>query len=189
MSTSHHLLTTKLPPKVLRFTFLPVRWGGGHICSLHVSGFRPGPRRQDRISRACVMVWCSLCGRPSGEAERWPHWEDENSSIKKYLSWKWSAWIWDQWRDCISSILSKRKPFSINPVWGRNPTALLDREMMIQAKRVSTPALHKNIVRESPLEEPIYIKFSFKARAKMCSWEVQLWVSSHHTSNLHFGLR
>ena len=74
---------------------------------------------------------------------------------KKYLSWKWSAWIWDQWGDCISSILSKRKPFSINPVWGRNPTALLDWEMMIQAKRVST--LHKNAVRESPLEESIYI--------------------------------
>lgn len=156
MSTSHHLQTTKLSPKVLRFTSLPVRWGGGLICSLHVSGFGRGPRQEDRLSRA---VWrCDvpcvggLRGRQSGDLT------GKTKAVqlkKKYLSWKWSAWIWDQWGDCISSILSKRKPFSINPVWGRNPTALLDWEMMIQAKRVST--LHKNAVRESPLEESIYI--------------------------------
>lgn len=80
-----------------------------HIYSHYVSSLGHVPGQPDRTSRAEWVVWCSLCGRPPGEAEWWPHWENENSPIKKCLSWKWSVWMWDQWRYCISNTLLKRK--------------------------------------------------------------------------------
>jgi hypothetical protein len=63
-------------------------------------------------------LWeASQGGRVVTSLEKWKWFSRE------YLSWQWSAWIWDP---CISfpKPFQREKWFSVNPVWKRNLTML-----------------------------------------------------------------
>lgn len=110
-----------------------------HICSQHGSSLGHAPGQADSISRAETMVRWSLCGRPPREAERWHHWENENSSAENsYL------------RNDLPEFESSKRilfptPFQRQSVFSVNPIILefcfLNERFPIQAERISTPAL------------------------------------------------
>lgn len=103
-----------------------------HICSHHVSGLGHMPGQPDRISRA------------EGDGVMFPVWEASQGSrvVTSLGRWKqFSTKILILEVICLNlrpvkelyfqHRFKEKKPFSTHLVLGRNPTALLDWEMMI----------------------------------------------------------
>lgn len=87
-----------------------------HICSHHGSGLGLVPGQADSISRAEMMVRWSLCGRPPREAERWHHWENENSSVENSYLRNDLPEFESSKRILFPTPFQRQRVFSVNPI-------------------------------------------------------------------------